>query len=133
MINSGNEKADYLDGHPSLKGRAMFVFSTAGQPETAFIKIDDPVANFDEIKNRVTEGYMVRTRTDADTKEARTGDTARKEAAFGSCAQIISTDYYHADVRTDWSGYFVEFPAGELARMTPCSDAAALLTCIIEE
>ena len=36
MMNSGNEKADYLDGHPSLKDRVMFVFSDPGQPETAY-------------------------------------------------------------------------------------------------
>jgi hypothetical protein len=37
---------------------------------------------------------MVRTRSDADTREARTGDKTRFEAAVRSGAQLISTDYY---------------------------------------
>ena len=133
MINSGNERSDYLEGHPSLTGRVMFVFSEAGNPETAFIKIDDPVANFAEIGNRVGEGYMVRTRSDANTQEARSNDTARRESAFSSCAQIISTDYYRPDGRDGWSDFSVEVPGGKLARLSPCSDAGDLMSCDINE
>ena len=39
-------------------------------------------------------GYMVRTRADANTLEARVGDLARLQAALKSGAQFISTDYY---------------------------------------
>ena len=37
---------------------------------------------------------MIRTRSDADTREARTGDKSRFEAAIRSGAQVITTDYY---------------------------------------
>ena len=37
---------------------------------------------------------MVRTRADADTREARLQDYSRLEAAIESGAQLISTDYY---------------------------------------
>jgi hypothetical protein len=37
---------------------------------------------------------MVRTRADADTKEARNNDYNRFEKAKASGAQIITTDYY---------------------------------------
>jgi hypothetical protein len=37
---------------------------------------------------------MVRTRADADTREARINDAQRRQAAFASGAQAISTDYY---------------------------------------
>ena len=37
---------------------------------------------------------MVRTRADADTVEAREGLTQRRDRAFASGAQAISTDYY---------------------------------------
>ena len=66
---------------------------------------------------------MVRTRTDSGTHEARSGSTERKEAAFASGAQIISTDYYRADPRADtssaWSNYSVSFPDGKVARINP--------------
>jgi hypothetical protein len=37
---------------------------------------------------------MVRTRADVDTREARENDARRREAAFASGAQAVSTDYY---------------------------------------
>ena len=42
-------------------------------------------------------GYLVRTRSDANTTEARENDYSRFEAALESGAQIISTDYYLPD------------------------------------
>jgi len=120
---SSTEKTDYMIGHPGLSGRAMFVFSDAGMPETAFIKYDDPVANQDTIQKLVQLGYMVRTRTDAGTWEARSGDYSRMNLAFSSGAQIISTDYYRPDARADtssiWTNYSVSFPNKELARLNP--------------
>ena len=49
-----------------------------------------------EIKAAVAAGYIVRTRADIDTVEARNNDTARREAALASGAQVISTDYLTA-------------------------------------
>ncbi len=126
MINSNNERQAYLSLYPGLQDAAMFVFSDPGTPETAFVKMDDPVSNFNTIKNLVKDGYMVRTRADADTYEARyPGNTARRDAAFSSGAQVISTDYYLPDPRSimgpgsGWSSYSVFFPNHELARLNP--------------
>jgi len=52
------------------------------------------MTSFDEIRNEVKRGYIVRTRADAGTIEARKGDSSRREAAFASGAQIITTDFY---------------------------------------
>ena len=41
----------------------------------------------------VRDGYIVRTRADADTFEARTNSTERRDRALGSGAQYVSTDY----------------------------------------
>ncbi|WP_198680016.1 phosphatidylinositol-specific phospholipase C1-like protein [Aureibaculum luteum] len=84
----------YLDGHPSLKGRVLFVNSKEGNPEAAFRIINDPIQNFNYIKELVSKGYMVRTRADAGTKEARNSSYLRFEKAKASGAQVISTDYY---------------------------------------
>src|SRR3990170_3778897 len=35
----------YLAGHPSLEGRVMFTSSPPGSPESAFVKVNDPLAN----------------------------------------------------------------------------------------
>ncbi|MEM7486813.1 MAG: phosphatidylinositol-specific phospholipase C1-like protein [Bacteroidota bacterium] len=84
----------YIDEHPSLKNRILFVNIPEGNPEAAFRIINDPIKNFDYIKTLVAKGYVVRTRADAGTKEARSNDYTRFEKAKTSGAQIISTDYY---------------------------------------
>ena len=75
----------------------MFVNAPAGTAEAAFMVINDPVRDQQKIRNMVELGYMVRTRSDANTTEARNNDYRRFEAARKSGAQIISTDYYYPD------------------------------------
>jgi hypothetical protein len=66
----------------------------------------------------VREGYLVRTRADADTREARAEDTSRRQLAFDSGAQFISTDYYEPDPR--FGGHYqVIFPDGRYVRENP--------------
>ncbi|MGQ7944641.1 phosphatidylinositol-specific phospholipase C1-like protein [Flavobacterium sp. WC2509] len=93
-----DEKEDkinrYLENHFSLKNRVLFVNSKEGNPEAAFRIINDPIKHFDYIKELVSKGYMVRTRADSDTKQARTNDYTSFEKAKASGAQVISTDYY---------------------------------------
>jgi hypothetical protein len=93
-----DEKEDkinrYLDNHFSLKNRILFVNSQEGNPEAAFRIINDPIKDFDYIKKLVAKGYMVRTRADSDTKQARTNDYTSFEKAKASGAQVISSDYY---------------------------------------
>ena len=139
MVNSNNEKEAYLSLYPGLQGATMFLFSQPGNPETAFVKLDDPVPNFQMIKGLVQDGYMVRTRADAETVEARTGNTNRREKAFASGAQIISTDYYRPDPRylmgpsSGWTDYSVFFPGNELARLNPIIGSTSAQNKIIRE
>lgn len=86
------KRATYLEGHPSLKGRVLFVNADPGTPEAAVMIRNDPKAP--EIKELVQKGYIIRTRADSDTKEARANDRSGFEAACNSGAQIITTDYY---------------------------------------
>lgn len=88
---------NYLDGHASCKGRQMFVFSEEGNPEAAFIKLDNPKKHKKDIQELVKKGYMVRTRTDANSKDARKNSYKKYHKALDSGAQIISTDYYAGD------------------------------------
>ncbi len=85
--------APYMEGHPNLEGRMAFVQGRPGMPHAAFVMIDNVLTHGDEIRDLVSRGYLVRTRSDIDTGEARTNDVARRDAALASGAQIISTDY----------------------------------------
>ena len=86
----------YLKDRPSLQGRMAFVQGRPGMAHTAFMMFDNAVVRGSEIKAAVAAGYIVRTRADIDTVEARNNDTARREAALASGAQVISTDYLTA-------------------------------------
>ncbi len=105
----------YLEGHPSLKGRILFTNAAAGTADAAFIEENDAPPH--AIEALVRQGYLVRTRADADTKEARTNDTSRRDAVLASGAQIISTDYPASEAAS--SGYKVELPGNAVARCNP--------------
>jgi hypothetical protein len=119
VLDEGGEKREtYIRGHPSLKGRIMFVNAQPGTPEAAFIILNDPVTYQDSIRTLVKNGYLVRTRADDGTKEARRNDYRRLEAALASGAQYISTDYYVPDQRFK-GNYRVQLPEGVVARCNP--------------
>ena len=95
VLDEGSTKTNlYLSSFPGLQGAAIFVNVAEGNPESAFHIINDPIADQAEIQRLVSLGYMVRTRADSDTFEARANDDSRFQAAISSGAQIISTDYY---------------------------------------
>jgi predicted alpha-1,2-mannosidase len=114
----------YLEGHPALRGRVLFTNSDPGNADAAFIERNDGPAG--EIAELVREGYLIRTRTDADTKEARTNSTERRDAMIASGAQILSTDY-PASEPARWDGdFFVALPGGaKVARCNPDDSPAA--------
>ncbi|MEY4145468.1 MAG: hypothetical protein RLZZ335_1320, partial [Bacteroidota bacterium] len=74
----------------------MFLYGSPTNPQTAFIIENEPAGKESEILN-LTEKYMVRTRSDAGTLEARKNDYTRFKSALESGAQLISTDFYKAD------------------------------------
>jgi hypothetical protein len=99
----------------------MFTDSPSGTPEAAFMKLNDPLPDPSVIADAVSAGYVVRTRADADTDEARANDTARREAALASGAQWVSTDYPVPNLA--FSPYRVEIPGGMPARCNPVKTA----------
>ena len=95
LDEGGDHRTSYIAGHPSLKGRVFFTDSPAGTPEAAFMIINNAKRDQEKIKEMVKKGYMVRTRADSDTREARANDKSGFQAACASGAQIITTDYYY--------------------------------------
>jgi hypothetical protein len=110
LDETGKKLETYVEDHPSLKGRVMFVNQTEGHAEAAFRIVNDPKQDWAYIQYLVRSGYYVRTRADADTVEARKADYSRLRMALISGAQVISTDYYVPDARFV-GGYVVRLPA----------------------
>jgi Phosphoinositide phospholipase C, Ca2+-dependent len=120
LDNEGAIRDRYVEGHPALKDRLMFVTAESPEaPEAAWFKINDPVRDFDRIQRMVRAGFLVRTRADADTRQSRANDGSQRDKALASGAQFVSTDYAEPDLR--FSGYRVGLPGGVAARANPVS------------
>jgi hypothetical protein len=118
MDNGGGYRSDYLAGHPTLEDRVLFTNADPGDPDAAFIKRNDPMDP--SIPGLVQDGYVVRTRADGDTREARDNNTGPRDAALASGAQWVSTDYQSPGMAVGFTTpYFVEIPGGTVARCNP--------------
>ncbi len=116
LDDSGSKRDMYISGHPSLRGRTMFANALPGTPEAAFLIRNN--AKAPQIPDLVRKGYLIRTRADSDTREARRNDKTTFEAACKSGAQIITTDYYQKSTRFE-SDYSVSFEDGTYFRKNP--------------
>ena len=97
LADPAPKTALYLGAAKSLEGRPMFIATDETSPLASFICIDDPLKDQARIASDVTAGFIVKTRADADTREAREGRTDRRDAAFASGAQIVVTDFLMPD------------------------------------
>ena len=98
LLDDKAEKTDlYAGAAKSLEGRPMFVAADERSPLAAFICIDDPIKDRARISTDVEAGFIVKTRADADTREARENNITRRDAAFASGAQIVATNFLMPD------------------------------------
>ncbi len=120
LDNTDAHRSEYLQGTPALEGRVLFVSSAPGEPSAGFIKMNEALGGEEErIAHNVRTRHVIRTRADIPTAEARSGSTARRDAAFRSGAQYVSTDYPEAS--PFGSGYQARLPGAErlAARCNP--------------
>lgn len=117
VLDGSSQKQEvYIEGHPSLTGRVMFTNVAAGKPEAALMIRNNPKDT--QIPELVKKGYIIRTRADADTKQARINDRNDFDAACKSGAQIITTDYYRKSTHFK-SDYSISFADGKYVRENP--------------
>lgn len=136
-LDNAGKRDLYVDGDPSLAGRLIFPDSTPGQPDAAFVKVNDPDPA--RIPDLVARGYIVRTRADAGLVQGRTGDTSRREIALASGAQYVSTDFADPSelVSIDPTqpfdpSYEVSLPGRLPARCNPISAQATCRSYVLE-
>ncbi len=133
MFLLDNKRDEYRVGHPSLEGRVAFTPSTPGQPDAAFLKINDPIGRVGEIQADVLAGYVVRTRADGPVLTPQSGSTAQRDAALESGAQWVSTDYPVPGLATRWgSDYVASIPGGTPARCNPVNAPDGCVSTDIE-
>lgn len=92
LMHSCDTTEAYIKLDPSLKSQAMFPMLREEDLErdcASFLLLNDPRESFEEIENAVENKLIVRTRADKFTEVT----AERREKAFASGAQIVSTDY----------------------------------------
>ena len=102
LLNAARGKVIFLFHDDARKtalyhGEVMFVTAGENSPDAGFIALDDPVKDAARIRADVKAGFMVLTRADDETLEARANDTRRRDAAFASGAQVIESDFVAPD------------------------------------
>ena len=114
---TGHHREAYRGGRRNLEGRIYFVYSDEEADDGAYITLNEN-ADVPRITAAVKAGFVVRTRADADTWEARANDVRRRDAALVCGAQYVSTDYRHPDPRLG-NDYQVRLPNGAVAMVNP--------------
>ncbi|MFO1500806.1 MAG: phosphatidylinositol-specific phospholipase C1-like protein [Verrucomicrobiota bacterium] len=130
LDNEGALRDQYLEEHPALQGRLLFVSVPRSHPAAAWMKMNDPIRDFDQIQALVRDGFLVRTRADADTRQARANDPTQRDKALASGAQFVSTDYPEPNLTL--STYCVRFEDGIVARANPVSGDRKLIGLDLE-
>ncbi len=114
LDEGGATRERYIAGRPSLQGCVFFTTPGPGNDDAAFMVINDPIKDEARIREMVARGYLVRTRADADTREARRGSRERFLAAQRSGAHVITTDYPIPDRKIN-PEYWVRFKRDDRA------------------
>jgi hypothetical protein len=117
LDEEGDKLKAYQGGRKSLEGRVMFINTTEDSPAAAYLTLNEALTDTAHITKDVELGFLVRTRADADTVEARANDTARRDKALASGAQYVSTDYMHPDTR--FGAYQARLPEDVIAACNP--------------
>lgn len=125
FMDNADLRPTYLTGHPTLEDRVMFTSSGEGQPDGAILKENDP-GDGTRIAQLVAEGYIVRTRADADSVQAWADDHTQADSALASGAQIVHTDYPVGEPYAA-TGYRVAFDLPVQGRCDPVN--TTITTC----
>lgn len=110
--------AFYRGRRSSLEGRVMFINTDEQSPAAAYLTLNRPVEDAERIARDVKAGFLVRTRADEGTWQARNNDTAHRDIALHSGAQSVSTDYLWADPRFP-GGFTVGLPGRAASLCNP--------------
>ncbi len=92
LDNTDAIRGRYLEGNEALEKRLIFASAPdADHPAAGWFKCNDPVREFDRIRELVKAGFLVRTRADTGKPNPE-----MKAKAFESGAQWVSTDLFAA-------------------------------------
>lgn len=116
MLDSGEARAEYLEGNPALEGRLLFV--KAGSPDEPFaatFKMDNTEGDGDRIRELVEAGFLVTSNVDGATSEDA-ANQASFDNALETGSHFLASDFPGP---VEGRGYRAQIPAGAPARCHP--------------
>ncbi|WP_193214187.1 Ca2+-dependent phosphoinositide-specific phospholipase C [Luteolibacter marinus] len=112
LDNTDAVRDRYLEDNLALEGRLIFVSAPDEQhPAAGWFKCNDPVREFDHIRQLVEAGFLVRTRSDQPGSKP-----LQQTKAIDSGAQWVSSDRFAAG-----HPQRVSLPGGLMVRSNPAS------------
>ena len=124
LHETGPNRAAYLDGHPALAGRAMFVESELGAPHAAVLVRNDPTDP--QIDKLARQGYLIRTRVDSQGNV----QAERREQALVGGAHVLTTDYPSGEIEAERAFGFADRAP---ARVNPVTGPEGLRGKLLQE
>jgi len=115
MLDSGAHRDGYLEGHPNLEDRVIFMRDGKGEATGAILELNDPVGSADLINEGAQLGYLIR--SDADNVE----DSSEKNQAKSVAALATGAHFISSDFPADPGGgdYWFDVPFGNPSRCNP--------------
>ncbi|HKD46224.1 MAG TPA: Ca2+-dependent phosphoinositide-specific phospholipase C [Rhizomicrobium sp.] len=135
LLDDTEEKtALYAGPANNLEGRPLFIATAENSPLASFICVDDPLKDEARIESDVAQGFIVKTRADQNTREARDSNTARRDAAFASGAQFVVTDFLLPDKKIGTYQVKLAAPVQCDARLArgPCASNPLLIVAVAD-
>ena len=111
FILEGDNCWAYREELEKGKNKPMFVYGSPNDKSTAFLLRNHSMGHEEEM-SELSNTYILRTRSDAGTLEARDNNYSRFDSCLKSKAQIISTDYYKPDLR--FGNFCIKLPNNNL-------------------
>jgi len=126
MLDGGDARAEYLDGHAAAAGRVLFPgASSPDDPWAAMFKINDAAAESARVSELVAQGFVVTSNAGSADGE---DNPQRWADSLAAGANFLSTDL-PAEHATDW---FADVPDGAPARCNPVSAPAECTAAELE-
>ena len=115
MLDDGDHRTGYLEDHPVLEDRVIFMRNGRNESFGAILELNDPVADGRAIDDGARDGYLVR--SDADSAWNSDEDNqAKADAALATGAHFISSDFPGP---TEDRSFVFDIPNGHPSRCNP--------------
>ncbi len=110
LLDKSEIRDQYIANNPRLENQTMFAIVDENHSLASVISFVNPMTHGDRLREASEMGFMVRTRPDEATVEARENNYSRFELALNSGAHFITTDFPGSDLDIQYSIWLPEGP-----------------------